>query len=114
MLFLFQVTVLGYNHKLKILLETVIERIANFEVKPDRFSVIKVRLNSYHNDILKYISSFTTRQLMRSNTVHPLIFQFDHDRHELTAMHIGSTVFVSASNCNHLCEDVKLLDNNYL
>lgn len=37
----FQVTVVGYNHKLKILLETVIEKIANFEVKPDRFSVIK-------------------------------------------------------------------------
>ncbi|KAL1555332.1 Insulin-degrading enzyme-like 1, peroxisomal [Salvia divinorum] len=37
----FQVTVVGYNHKLTILLETVIQRIANFEVKPDRFSVIK-------------------------------------------------------------------------
>lgn len=35
-------TVVGYNHKLRILLETVIEKIANFEVKPDRFSVIKV------------------------------------------------------------------------
>lgn len=37
----FQVTVIGYNHKLRILLETVIQKIANFEVKPDRFSVIK-------------------------------------------------------------------------
>ncbi|XP_041998560.1 insulin-degrading enzyme-like 1, peroxisomal [Salvia splendens] len=37
----FQVTVVGYNHKLTILLETVIQRIANFEVKLDRFSVIK-------------------------------------------------------------------------
>ncbi|KAK4404869.1 Insulin-degrading enzyme-like 1, peroxisomal [Sesamum angolense] len=37
----FQVTVVGYNHKLKILLETVVHRIANFEVKPDRFAVIK-------------------------------------------------------------------------
>ncbi|CAI9099928.1 OLC1v1036825C1 [Oldenlandia corymbosa var. corymbosa] len=37
----FQVTVVGYNHKLRILLDTVIERIAKFEVKPDRFSVIK-------------------------------------------------------------------------
>ncbi|KAG6411482.1 hypothetical protein SASPL_129565 [Salvia splendens] len=37
----FQVTVVGYNHKLTILLETVIQQIANFEVKPDRFSVIK-------------------------------------------------------------------------
>lgn len=37
----FQVTVVGYNHKLTILLETVIQRIAKFEVKPDRFAVIK-------------------------------------------------------------------------
>ncbi|KAL6530464.1 Insulin-degrading enzyme-like 1, peroxisomal [Orobanche minor] len=37
----FQVTVVGYNHKLKILLETVINQIAKFEVKPERFAVIK-------------------------------------------------------------------------
>lgn len=37
----FEVILLGYNHKLKVLLETVIDRIANFTVKPDRFSVIK-------------------------------------------------------------------------
>ncbi|KAL3533783.1 hypothetical protein ACH5RR_007304, partial [Cinchona calisaya] len=37
----FQVTVVGYNDKLRILLETVVEKIAKFEVKPDRFSVIK-------------------------------------------------------------------------
>ncbi|KAM7505463.1 hypothetical protein LguiB_004367 [Lonicera macranthoides] len=37
----FQVSVVGYNHKLRILLERVIEKIANFEVKLDRFSVIK-------------------------------------------------------------------------
>ncbi|KAF7147234.1 hypothetical protein RHSIM_Rhsim03G0022100 [Rhododendron simsii] len=37
----FQVTVVGYNHKLRILVETVIEKIAKFEVKPERFAVIK-------------------------------------------------------------------------
>lgn len=37
----FQVTLVGYNHKLSILLETVVEKIANFKVKADRFSVIK-------------------------------------------------------------------------
>uniref|UniRef100_A0A5B7AH59 Putative zinc-metallopeptidase, peroxisomal n=1 Tax=Davidia involucrata TaxID=16924 RepID=A0A5B7AH59_DAVIN len=37
----FQVTVVGYNHKLRILLETVVEKIAKFEVKADRFAVIK-------------------------------------------------------------------------
>lgn len=34
----------GYNHKLRILVETVIEKIAKFEVKPERFAVIKVRI----------------------------------------------------------------------
>ncbi|XP_028553787.1 insulin-degrading enzyme-like 1, peroxisomal [Dendrobium catenatum] len=38
----FQVTVFGYNHKMQSLLETVIDKIKNFEVKADRFSVIKV------------------------------------------------------------------------
>ncbi|KAI8562238.1 hypothetical protein RHMOL_Rhmol03G0019100 [Rhododendron molle] len=37
----FQVTVVGYNHKLRILVETVIEKMAKFEVKPERFAVIK-------------------------------------------------------------------------
>ncbi|CAH9134956.1 unnamed protein product [Cuscuta epithymum] len=37
----FQVTVFGYNHKLKILLEAVVGKIAQFEVKSDRFYVIK-------------------------------------------------------------------------
>ncbi|KAI4300786.1 hypothetical protein L6164_034122 [Bauhinia variegata] len=37
----FQVTLLGYNHKLRILLETIVQKIATFSVKTDRFSVIK-------------------------------------------------------------------------
>lgn len=37
----FQVTLVGYNHKLRILLKTLIEKIARFEVNPDRFAVIK-------------------------------------------------------------------------
>ncbi|GAU30048.1 hypothetical protein TSUD_332170 [Trifolium subterraneum] len=37
----FQVNLLGYNHKLRILLETIVEEIATFRVKTDRFSVIK-------------------------------------------------------------------------
>jgi insulysin len=35
------VNLLGYNHKLRILLETIVEEIATFRVKTDRFSVIK-------------------------------------------------------------------------
>ena len=40
----FQVTLTGYSYKLKILLETIIEKISSFEVKSDRFCVIKVIL----------------------------------------------------------------------
>lgn len=39
-------TLAGYNHKLRILLETVVEKIASFEVKADRFSVIKVNFKA--------------------------------------------------------------------
>ncbi|PKA63852.1 Zinc-metallopeptidase, peroxisomal [Apostasia shenzhenica] len=37
----FQVSVQGYNHKMRILLETVVDKIKQFEVKVDRFYVIK-------------------------------------------------------------------------
>ncbi|WVZ66425.1 hypothetical protein U9M48_015640 [Paspalum notatum var. saurae] len=37
----FQITMVGYNDKMRTLLETVIGKIAEFEVKVDRFSVIK-------------------------------------------------------------------------
>lgn len=36
----------GFNDKMRTLLETVIGKIAEFEVKVDRFSVIKVINNS--------------------------------------------------------------------
>ncbi|XP_021623125.1 insulin-degrading enzyme-like 1, peroxisomal isoform X2 [Manihot esculenta] len=46
----FQVTVVGYNHKLRILLEAVIEKIAKFKVNPERFSVIKeMVIKEYEN-----------------------------------------------------------------
>ncbi|KAL6987137.1 Insulin-degrading enzyme-like 1, peroxisomal, variant 2 [Sarracenia purpurea var. burkii] len=46
----FQVTVVGYNHKLRILVATVIEKISKFEVKPERFAVIKEMLTKdYQN-----------------------------------------------------------------
>jgi len=37
-----QVTIVGYNHKLKLLLGTIVDKIVKFEVRPDRFAVIKV------------------------------------------------------------------------
>ncbi|KAJ9184810.1 hypothetical protein P3X46_004498 [Hevea brasiliensis] len=46
----FQVTLNGYNHKLKTLLETIIGKIAKFYVNPDRFAVIKEKLRKdYEN-----------------------------------------------------------------
>ncbi|XP_031397811.1 insulin-degrading enzyme-like 1, peroxisomal isoform X2 [Punica granatum] len=67
----FQISVGGYNHKLRILLETVLEHIAKFEVKPDRFSVIKERMiKNYQNfkfeepcsQALHYCSSILTER----------------------------------------------------
>lgn len=41
----------GYNHKMNLLLGKIMEKIAQFEVKADRFSVIKVidYFLRYHN-----------------------------------------------------------------
>ncbi|XP_022766677.1 insulin-degrading enzyme-like 1, peroxisomal isoform X2 [Durio zibethinus] len=47
----FEVTLSGYNDKVNILLETVIDKIANFDVKPDRFSIIKEMITKdIHNN----------------------------------------------------------------
>lgn len=46
----FQVTVTGYNHKMRILLEKILEKIVHFEVKRERFAVIKEKvLKNYLN-----------------------------------------------------------------
>ena len=49
-IFILQVSVSGYNHKIAILLEKIIERIVNFEVKEDRFLVVKVRQAFVYNE----------------------------------------------------------------
>lgn len=41
-----QLTLIGYNDKLRVLLEAVVEKIVKFEVKEDRFSVIKVSISN--------------------------------------------------------------------
>ncbi|GLT96008.1 hypothetical protein SLE2022_136580 [Rubroshorea leprosula] len=46
----FEVTLDGYNDKLRMLLETVVDKIAKFEIKPDRFSIIKEQVTqNYQN-----------------------------------------------------------------
>ncbi|KAF5474140.1 hypothetical protein F2P56_006066 [Juglans regia] len=47
----FQVTLVGYNHKLRALLETVLEKIAIFKVKADRFSVIKEMVTKEYQNV---------------------------------------------------------------
>ncbi|KAG8080044.1 hypothetical protein GUJ93_ZPchr0007g4342 [Zizania palustris] len=51
----FQITMVGYNDKMSTLLETVIGKIAEFEVKVDRFAVIK-------ETIIKEYENFKFRQ----------------------------------------------------
>ena len=40
---LFQVSVSGYHHKLIILVQKIIDKVVNFQVEEERFTVIKVR-----------------------------------------------------------------------
>ncbi|EEE67441.1 insulin-degrading enzyme-like 1, peroxisomal [Oryza sativa Japonica Group] len=51
----FQITMVGYNDKMRTLLDTVIGKIAEFEVKVDRFAVIK-------ETIIKDYENFKFRQ----------------------------------------------------
>ncbi|KAF5473279.1 hypothetical protein F2P56_009903, partial [Juglans regia] len=46
----FQVTLKGYNDKLRTLLETVLGKIARFKVKPERFFVIKETLTKEYQN----------------------------------------------------------------
>ncbi|KAL0867024.1 hypothetical protein Bca101_046142 [Brassica carinata] len=46
----FELYLVGFNHKLRILLEAIVQKIAKFEVKPDRYSVIKETITkAYQN-----------------------------------------------------------------
>ncbi|KAI3845385.1 hypothetical protein MKW92_038967 [Papaver armeniacum] len=46
----FQVIVTGYNHKMRILVDKIMEQIQEFKVKPERFAVIKETvLKEYQN-----------------------------------------------------------------
>ncbi|CAN6804035.1 unnamed protein product [Brassica oleracea] len=47
----FELYLVGFNHKLRILLEAIMQKIAKFEVKPDRFSVIKETITKTYQNI---------------------------------------------------------------
>ncbi|CAJ1911887.1 unnamed protein product [Sphenostylis stenocarpa] len=76
----FQVTLLGYNHKLRILLETIVEQIATFEVKTDRFSVIKEMVTKEYQNF-KYQQPYQQAMyycsLILQDQTWPLIEQLD-------------------------------------
>ncbi|KAK7396245.1 hypothetical protein VNO78_17113 [Psophocarpus tetragonolobus] len=76
----FQVTLFGYNHKLRNLLETIVEKIVSFEVKTDRFSVIKeLVMKEYQN--FKYQQPYQQAMyycsLILQDQTWPLIEQLD-------------------------------------
>jgi hypothetical protein len=45
---LLKVSLGGYNDKMRVLLNAILVQIANFEVKPNRFSALKVICGSYY------------------------------------------------------------------
>ncbi|XP_056865434.1 insulin-degrading enzyme-like 2 [Raphanus sativus] len=47
----FELYLAGFNHKLRILLEAIMQKIAKFEVKPDRFYVIKETITKAYQNI---------------------------------------------------------------
>jgi insulysin len=71
----FELSLAGFNHKLRILLEAVIQKIAKFEVKPDRFSVIKVTLLIDIAPLLKLPRRFFIRsvrgKILPTSSLHP-------------------------------------------
>jgi insulysin len=46
----FEIICVGYNHKMRILLDMIISKIGDFEVRPDRFSVIKESLRKEYEN----------------------------------------------------------------
>ncbi|KAJ8464650.1 hypothetical protein OPV22_027202 [Ensete ventricosum] len=67
----FEVIVLGYNDKMRILLETIVGRIEQFEVKPDRFSVIK-------ESVIKEYQNFKFQQPYKQALYHCSLLLEDH------------------------------------
>ncbi|KAF8045487.1 hypothetical protein N665_4811s0002 [Sinapis alba] len=47
----FELYLVGFNHKLRILLEAIMQKIAKFKVKPERFSVIKETITKTYQNI---------------------------------------------------------------
>ncbi|THU45479.1 hypothetical protein C4D60_Mb02t18360 [Musa balbisiana] len=66
-----RVIVLGYNDKMRILLETIVGRIEQFEVKPDRFSVIK-------ESVIKEYQNFKFQQPYKQALYHCSLLLEDH------------------------------------
>ncbi|KAJ8637986.1 hypothetical protein MRB53_012253 [Persea americana] len=58
----FQVTVIGYNHKMRILVEAIVGKIAQFEVKPDRFSLIKVHQDDLRLNVILQLFVLIAKQ----------------------------------------------------
>ncbi|KAK1288146.1 Zinc-metallopeptidase, peroxisomal [Acorus calamus] len=72
----FQVIVVGYNHKMRLLLDTIIGKIMHFEVKADRFDVIKETSSQRKRSLLSITLKmfyFMVRSPCASLSFHPNI-----------------------------------------
>ncbi|XP_068647426.1 insulin-degrading enzyme-like 1, peroxisomal [Aristolochia californica] len=67
----FQVIVVGYNHKMWVLLETIVAKVAQFEVQRDRFYVIKETL-------IKEYQNFKFQQPYQQAMYHCSLILEDH------------------------------------
>ncbi|KAH9294451.1 hypothetical protein KI387_040346, partial [Taxus chinensis] len=98
----FQVTITGYNHKMRILLEKIFEKIVHFEVKHERFSVIKEKvLKNYLNfkfqqpyqQALYYCSLLLEHRMWQRNEFLEVIPQIEADDLMKFAPRITSRTF---------------------
>lgn len=62
------VSVSGYNDKLGTLLDTVVERLVNLEVKPDRLSVIAEQVREPLYLLTSYRQRYSFKENMRIST----------------------------------------------
>ncbi|PHU16875.1 Zinc-metallopeptidase, peroxisomal [Capsicum chinense] len=87
----FEVTVSGYNHKMRILLEKVIDKITNFKVEPDRFVVIKELYSKQYQNI-KFQQPYEQALYYYSLILREHSWSWDDEREVLTNLEVDDLV----------------------
>ncbi|CAH9102787.1 unnamed protein product, partial [Cuscuta europaea] len=85
----FQVSVGGYSEKMTTLLEKVIDKLLNFEVKPDRFSVIKELVTRKYKNI-KCQQPYEQAMYYCSLTLQEKRWSWDHELQVLPSLDVDS------------------------